>query len=91
MYRDVSWMVQADQPILQLLDLGNGLELSPACIARNIGYKRNHTGNRCRLLAEVGLLDREEGGYYSLTAHGRRTARGSMSPDVLESLGEDVE
>lgn len=48
------------------------LELSPVCIARNIGYKDNdYVGENCRLLVEAGLLAKaDDGPYYSITDDG---------------------
>ena len=48
------------------------LELSPVCIARNIGYKDNdYVGENCRHLVTAGLLAKaEEGPYYSITDEG---------------------
>lgn len=48
------------------------LELSPVCIARNIGYKDNdYVGENCRLLVDAGLLAKSaEGPYYSITDDG---------------------
>ena len=48
------------------------VELSPVCIARNIGYKDNdYVGENCRLLVEAELLAKaEDGPYYSITDDG---------------------
>lgn len=48
------------------------LELSPVCIARNIGYKDNdYVGENCRLLVEAGMLEKaDDGPYYSITDDG---------------------
>lgn len=48
------------------------LELSPVCIARNIGYKDNdYVGENCRLLVDAGLLSKaDDGPYYSITDDG---------------------
>ncbi|WP_224332907.1 hypothetical protein [Haloprofundus halobius] len=64
------WMVPVDDSILEYVrDAG---EVPPAVIGRNIDAHRNYVGERCRKLTECGLLSREEGGYYSITALGKR-------------------
>lgn len=47
-------------------------ELSPVCIARNIGYKDNdYVGENCRLLVEAGFLEKsDDGPYYTITDEG---------------------
>lgn len=54
------------------------MELSPVCIARNIGYKDNdYVGENCRLLVEEGLLTKAEAGpYYSITDDGEAFVEG---------------
>lgn len=48
------------------------LELSAACIARNIGYRDNdYVAESCRDLVEYGLLERaQDAPYYSITDEG---------------------
>lgn len=48
------------------------LELSPACIARNIGYADNdYVGEACRTLADLDMVERaDDGPYYSITQRG---------------------
>lgn len=62
------------QFLAQDLSLGSHprVELSPVCIARNIGYKDNdYVGENCRLLVEAGLLEKaEDGPYYAITDEG---------------------
>ena len=75
------------QYILELLaqDLSlagrSRLELSPVCIARNIGYKDNdYVGENCRLLVRMGLLTKaEDGPYYSITDDGLAFVEGEGS------------
>ncbi|WP_276255508.1 hypothetical protein [Halomontanus rarus] len=64
------WMVPTDDAILEYVrDAG---EVPPAVIGRNIESHPNYAGQRCRVLAEHELLNRENDGYYSLTELGRQ-------------------
>ncbi|OLZ39695.1 repressor [Natrinema saccharevitans] len=76
------WMVPTDDAILEYVrDAG---EVPPAVIGRNIDSHPNYTGQRCRTLADHGLLDRESDGYYSLTELGARYLDESLESGELE-------
>ncbi|OAQ52188.1 hypothetical protein HTG_11245 [Natrinema mahii] len=76
------WMVPTDDAILEYVrDAG---EVPPAVIGRNIDSHPNYTGQRCRTLADHGLLDRESDGYYSLTELGTRYLDESLESGELE-------
>lgn len=62
------------------------LELSPVCIARNIGYKdSDYVGRSCRELESYGLLRRADSGpYYSITETGKRYIAGKISFTEIE-------
>lgn len=77
------WMVPTDDAILEYVrDAG---EVPPAVIGRNIDSHPNYTGQRCRVLADRGLLDRESDGYYSLTDLGNRYLNEDLEPGELDS------
>lgn len=61
------------------------LELSPSCIARNIGYRDNdYVGRGCRELAQYGLLDRaEDGPYYSISEKGLAYVGGEINVEDI--------
>ncbi|GAB7019641.1 hypothetical protein JCM18750_25020 [Halostagnicola bangensis] len=77
------WMVPTDDALLEYVrDAG---EVPPAVIGRNIDSHPNYAGQRSRLLAEHGLLDRENDGYYSLTELGRRYLDESLESGELDA------
>lgn len=59
-----------DERILEALDYG--LTLTPAVIAKNIGYSREYVSRRLSVLLERGFVSREGTGYYTLTDDGKR-------------------
>lgn len=78
-----AWMVPTDDAILEYVrDAG---EVPPAVIGRNIDSHPNYTGQRCRVLADNGLLDRENDGYYSLTELGARYLDEELESGELET------
>jgi Mn-dependent DtxR family transcriptional regulator len=86
MRQRAEWMVPSDDPILEYLaDAG---EVPPAVIGRNIDSHPNYVGERCRLLAKYGLVDRRDDGYYALTADGRDYLAGDLDADQL-TAGSD--
>ena len=64
-------------------DLTDTGEVPPAVIGRNIDSHPNYVGERCRLLAKYGLVDRRNDGYYALTADGRNYLAGDLDADQL--------
>ncbi|USZ67416.1 hypothetical protein NGM10_11835 [Halorussus salilacus] len=82
MRQRAEWMKPADDAILEYTrDAG---EVPPAVIARNIDIHRNYAGQRCLELAEYGLLEKEEGGYYRLSDLGREYLDEELDADELE-------
>lgn len=92
MHRRVEWMVPADESVLRFLE---GLKdyrddpaiQTPKSIARNVPYSRNHVGNRCRTLADHGLLEKTGKGEYRLTTKGESLLDGGLSPESLSDTG----
>ncbi|WP_263020966.1 hypothetical protein [Natronobiforma cellulositropha] len=81
------WMVPTDDAILEYVrDAG---EVPPAVIGRNIDSHPNYTGQRCRTLAEHGLLVRASDGYYSLAGLGQRYLEEDLDPGELEDDSTD--
>lgn len=55
------------------------MRLSPKCIAQSTGYKdSNHIGVVCRELRDVGLVTREDPGYYTITWQGEAYLAGEL-------------
>lgn len=63
------WMVPMDERILELLHV-HDLVLTPAVIARNLGYSREAVNRRLATLADRGLVERVEKGKYCSTSLG---------------------
>jgi len=60
------------------------IQLSPACITKNIGYKTsNYIGEICRELEEFDLVKKveEKGAYYAITYRGRAYLKGDLDVD----------
>lgn len=87
MRQRADWMVPADDALLEYVrDAGM---VPPAVIAVNIDIHRKYAGERCRELAERGLLEKHENAYYSLAALGRRYLDEELEPGELELTGEE--
>lgn len=86
MRQRAEWMVPSDDVILEYLaDAG---EVPPAVIGRNIDAHPNYVGERCRKLAEYGLVERREDGYYTLSDHGHGYLSGDLDTEQLRSDSE---
>ena len=72
-----------DDRILELLD-ESGLVLTPAVIAKNLEYTRNWVSRRVGKLADAGLVEPIDSGYYRITERGRAYLAGELTADDLE-------
>jgi len=79
----VDWMNQTDDRILELLR-ESGLELTPAALAHNLDYSRSWISRRISKMADAGLVDTAEDGYYGITDKGRAYLAGDLNADDLE-------
>ncbi len=87
MRQRAEWMKPADDAILEYIrDAG---EVPPVVIGRNIDIHSKYAGERCRELAEHGLLDRADDGYYSLTDLGERYLDEDLREGELDSESGD--
>jgi len=87
MHGQVEWMVAADESILRLLVGPPRLELRPSNIARNVGYKPNHVGNRCRFMKDrIGALESDDAGYYWATETGVDVWEMNMTIEEINRL-----
>jgi len=87
-HHKVGWMVDADSFILLFAfstrDIQNRpAKLTPKVIAMNIGYSRKHVGNRCRTLADRGLLEKANRGEYRLSNKGYQLMSGEIDASSL--------
>ncbi|KPN31502.1 hypothetical protein SY89_02249 [Halolamina pelagica] len=91
MRQSARWMVLLDDRIMEFID-ENGPSL-PSNIADDdrIPYGSQHIGNRCRKLAEVGLLENLGTGVYVLTAEGKSYLEGERSVEETPESSEESE
>ncbi|WP_380680598.1 MarR family transcriptional regulator [Salinigranum sp. GCM10025319] len=77
-------MTKADDAILELLREA-GIAANPATIAFNIDYDNRYVSQRCRVLAEHGLVERvhETKAMYRVTELGEEYLKGEISAEVL--------
>lgn len=83
MRKHASWLTQADERILEfLLKYGNHQPKAIRDRLREIGkrmeYHQNHVGERCRELADYGLVVNVGGGVYSISDEGKRFLEGEL-------------
>jgi len=92
MRESARWMVLLDDRIMEFID-ENGPSL-PSNIADDdrIPYGAQHIGNRCRKLADVGLLENLGNGVYVLTADGKSYLEGEHgveeTPESVQESGK---
>lgn len=77
MRKSGKWMVLLDERILELFSESDEEFLSPSEIADNkrITYSSQYVGQRCRKLAEHGLLFAVGNGIYRITEEGKAYLR----------------
>lgn len=70
MHQEVDWLKPSDRPIVREIASYGGW-IKPASLTLNVPYGRQHVADRCRVLANHGLLER-----YDDVAAYRVTERG---------------
>jgi len=91
MYPEVDWLAPADRYILEYLNSarkpdGEPAEQTPKVIGLNTTISRKHSGARCRVLDEKGLVEKTDRGVYRITELGERFVKGELEPDDLRDL-----
>jgi repressor of nif and glnA expression len=79
-------VTQADERILEFLDEHGNHRPTPirdALADNGMEYSQNHIGERCRQLADHGLLVNVGGGTYSITNAGRDFLTGDLNAGTL--------
>lgn len=66
-----------DDRILEAL-ADSEMELTPTVIARNIGYSRRYVNTRLGELADYGLVERVERGWYAIAERGEQYLAGEI-------------
>lgn len=89
MRKSPKWMVLLDDRILEFLKEEG--PHSPSQIAEDgrIPYGAQHVGNRCRKLAEHGLVRKVGKGTYLITDLGEQYLEGETDVSELNGNGED--
>ena len=94
MRKHADWMVEVDERILEFLfEEGNRLpsvirdQISEKGVAMD--YTGNYIGDRCRLLANAGLLLNVGGGNYSITEEGEAFLDGDLDAGELPDPSEE--
>lgn len=92
MRKHSAWLTQADERILEFLsEYGNHQPKSIRDQLEEIGsgmdYSHNHIGERCRELADYGLLINVGGGVYSITGDGEQFLSGDLDAAGLSRDG----
>jgi len=84
MHRQVEWMRPSDRSIVkEVADYGGWIK--PASLYLNLPYGRKHVADRCRILAENGLLERhEETAAYRITDFGQKFLNDELDTEELE-------
>lgn len=65
--RRIEWMRQVDFEIFDILSYGDGMTLNGAAMSRNIDYNMKYLNQRCHELADMGLLEEGDRGYFYMT------------------------
>lgn len=92
MRQPAEWMTAADDRILEVMeDEGN---MTPLALSREgrqprIDLSPDWAGQRCRKLAEYGLVDALEKGLYGITDDGLAYLDGDLDATELESADDD--
>lgn len=82
MRKPADWMRPIDDRILEFLS-SEGPNL-PTNISDSIDSSRKYTGERCRKLAENGLVENLGSGLYRITELGEQYLSGEAGPDELD-------
>lgn len=89
MRKPASWMVRADERILEVLaDDGN---LTPKAISQEgkvprAPVNRSHVSSRCNDLLRYGLIDEFDNNLYRITSTGEQFLAGELDAEQLEPL-----
>lgn len=76
-------MTQADERVLEFLD-EKEIVASPSVIGANIDYTGEYISRRCRMLADVGLLQRVDSSNYRITELGEQFLVGDIDASKLQ-------
>jgi len=91
MRSSAKWMTLVDDRVLEYIDENS--HGSPTEMKKEgpIRYSSQYIGERCRTLADHGLLTHVGNGVYTITEDGRKYLRGELDTGELESSEENGE
>lgn len=87
MRQRADWMRPADDRVLEFLR-SEGTNL-PTNVAEELSLSRKYVGERCRILADYGLLENLGQGVYRITEEGEQYLDGELDAEELVSKKED--
>jgi|GEM_PF-1586759 len=83
MVHRISWFRPADYAILRFYD-DHDIYISAKGLARNLDYSRQYVNRRLNVLADAGLLARDDG-LYALSDRGRAFLAGGLDLADVEN------
>lgn len=86
MHHEVDWLRPSDRRIVSEISKYGGW-IKPASLALNLPFTRKHVADRCRELADHGLIERHaDQAAYRITDLGTQFLNDELEPaDLLES------
>jgi len=87
----VDGMTRADEYILRLLDDAD-IAANPVTIAFNTGYNNSYVAQRCRAMADAGLVtvESDDQAMYSISQLGRRYVRDNLSAQEIREIEDEL-
>lgn len=79
------WMTIADERILEYLSETETLTPKKMADSGDVRFSRQYIGDRCRKLADYGLLQHLGNGVYRVTEQGEEYLKGELDAERLNS------
>ncbi len=79
------WMTIADERILEYLSTSETSTPKKMADSGDVRFSRQYIGERCRKLADYGLVQHLGNGVYRITEEGRQYLAGDLDASQLDS------
>ena len=79
------WMTIADERILEYLSTAETSTPKKMADSGDVRFSRQYIGERCRKLADYGMVQHLGNGVYRITEQGRAYLNGELDAEELES------
>lgn len=79
------WMTIADDRILEYLSATETSTPKNMADSGDVRFSRQYIGERCRKLADYGLVQHLGNGVYRITSHGEEYLSGTLDAQELQS------